>query len=419
MYGLIGKSLTHSFSKLIHEKLQPIQYDLIELNQIDRFFTQKAFKGVNVTIPFKNQVIKYVDTLSKEATKTQSVNTIVNKKGILYGYNTDYFALEYLLKHNQINIENKVIGILGNGSSSRTISVLCNDMKAKEVLIFARNPRDNEHKFTDKHELKKVNILFHATPNGMFPNNNDEPLVDLDLMHHLEAVVDLVYNPLRTNIILDAEKRKIKAVNGLMMLVHQAVLANEIFFGNTHPADTTLKLYKDIYLQQVNYVLIGMPMSGKTHYAKAISEKYNKKFTDIDQIIETQQRMKIDEIFRNHGETGFRNMERTVISEVSKDHNLAISPGAGIILNEKNILNLKQNGIILFLDVPLKMLESMNPKNRPLLKTREQLKTIYDDRIDRYHDYSDIAVKKSNLRSVEVLHNIEVKINEYFDSKWT
>ena len=196
MYGLIGKKLMHSYSKEIHEILHNEKYDLVELNELDSFFQEKTFKGLNITIPYKNEVIKYCDYLSETATITQSVNSIVNNDGKIYGYNTDYDGLKYLLDFNSISLHNKTILILGNGSTSRTIQYLCLKSKAKNITVSARNPQENEVGFMDIYLNKKIDIIFNATPVGMYPNNNEELNIDLDSFENLETVIDLIYNPL-------------------------------------------------------------------------------------------------------------------------------------------------------------------------------------------------------------------------------
>lgn len=416
MYGLIGKKLKHSYSKKIHEKLHEEKYDLIELNELDPFFQEKKFKGINITIPYKNDVIAYCDNLSELAIRTQSVNSIVNNDGVLSGYNTDYDGLSFMLEHNLIELRNKVVLILGNGSTSRTIQTLCFDNNSKEIIVSARNPKQNEISFLDIKNHQNIDIIFNSTPVGMYPNNDNSLNIDLDLFSKLEVVVDLIYNPFETKILSSARKRNIKTVNGLLMLIHQAVKSSEIFHNTSYKKETTIDLYKSTMLKMINFVLIGMPMSGKSYFSRLLAASYNKKVVDIDKVIEANSNQTIDNIFKTEGEKAFRSLETLNIMKVSKEHSQAISVGGGAILNEKNIAYLKQNGIIIFLDVSLSMLETFNPKNRPLLKDKRNIEKLYSERYHIYKQYADITVIKDSLDEYETLSKIEVKINEYINT---
>jgi len=416
MNCLIGKKLGHSYSKEIHESLSKETYNLIELDKLDSFFKEKNFKGCNITIPYKKEVINYCDYLDETATRTQSVNSIVNIEGTLHGYNTDYAGLKYLLEYNNVSIKNKYIAILGNGSTSRTIRILCKDLNAKEIFIYARNPNQEEYSLNAIKNNQNIDIIFNATPVGMFPENANSLGINLDLHKNLEAVVDLIYNPHETEILKAARKLKIKSVNGLLMLVHQAVKSSEIFHQTIYLNEVTNEIYKSILFKTLNFVFIGMPMSGKSFFSKSVSQKYGKEVVDIDKVIELDEGTSIDSIFKLKGEEYFRLLETNTIERISKSHNLAISTGGGTILNEKNIDYLKQNGIIIFLDVPYSLLETFNPMNRPLLRDKSNLKKLYQDRHPLYKKYSDISVIKNSYNEIETFDRIEAKINEYFNS---
>lgn len=416
MRGLLGKHLSHSFSKEIHEKIDNNEYNLIEIDDLDSFFQEKAFTALNVTIPYKNDVIKYIDHISKEAEDVGSVNTIVNSNGYLKGYNTDIDGLLFLLEFNNISLQNKVVGILGNGATSRTITYISKILKAKKILVFARSPKENELHISDTNHLNEVEVLFNATPNGMFPHNNDEMLVNLEILLSCKAIIDLVYNPLRTTLLVEAEKMGIKAVNGLMMLVHQAVKANELFNNVTYPKSKTIDIYKEILLSNLNIILIGMPMCGKSYYSKVISNIYNKNLVDIDAEIEANTSMTISQLFDTVGELSFRTIESDAIKHISKTSNLAISTGGGVVLNETNIDYLKQNGLIIFLDMSLKELKQCNPKGRPLLKDPKNIDKLYYERYNLYMKYCDTRVVKRGFKRKITLEKIEVKINEYLST---
>lgn len=416
MYGLIGKKLKHSYSKLIHENLSDEKYNLIELNELDSFIHEKKFKGINITIPYKTEVIPYCYKLSETATRTHSVNSIVNIEGKLHGYNTDYDGLLFMLKHNNITIENKKVLILGNGSTGRTTKVLCSDLNAANILVSARNPNEGEIDFRSVKTHQNIDVIFNTTPVGMYPNNDNALEIVLDDFKNLEAVVDLIYNPLETKILNYARKRNIKSINGLLMLVHQAVKTSEIFHNVKHNDGVTLNLYKSILLDVVNFVLIGMPMSGKSYFAKILANTYKKQVVDIDNLIESNENQSISSIFHTKGEKAFRTLETINIKKISKQHSLSISVGGGAVLDKNNIDYLKQNGIIIFLDVSLEMLKTFNAKNRPLLKDKDNIERLYKDRYDLYIQYADIVITKDSYNEIETLHKIEVKLNEYINT---
>jgi len=419
MYGLIGKNLSHSFSKEIHENLHSETYNLIELDHLDDFFKSKKFNGLNVTIPYKQEVIQYIDFCSNVVKETNSVNTIINKAGFLYGYNTDYSGLEFLLNYYEISIKNKTVLILGNGATSRTVEVLCKNLGAQKIIKAARKPKHNEVLFSDSNKYKTANVVINATPSGMYPNNYDELLIDLGQMNSLEAVVDLVYNPLETKLVSKAKSLNILGVNGLMMLVSQAVQSCELFHNQTYKKEVIINIYKEILFNMMNIIIIGMPMSGKSFYARALSKTFNKEITDIDEEIHHIEGISIPTIFKTKGENEFRRIESEVIMNVSKELRQAISTGGGSILNAKNIDYLKQNGIIIFLDASLEVLKGMNPRNRPLLKDFKNLETLYKDRHHLYVKYADITIEKLVMDENVVLNMIEVKINEYINTKWS
>lgn len=418
MRGLIGKTLSHSYSKRIHEQIDKKKYDLIELQKLGRFFQDKAFNSINITNPYKKDVIQYCDQVSPIVETTQACNTIVNRNGKLHGYNTDYDGLKFLLEHNNISLENKVVGIIGNGSTSRTVALLSKELKASKIMIFARNPIESQLLLSNI-DSYDFDVLIHATPYGMYPNN--ENMINIDFSQHtnLEVVVDLIYNPLRTKFLQHAEKHGKRVVNGLLMLVHQAVVANELFNNIHHDTSVTISIYKEILQEITNIVFIGMPMSGKTYISKQFSSKYNKEMIDLDNEIENEYGIKIPSIFELYGESKFRAMEKEMCLKYAKRNTKAISTGGGIILDKENIEYLKQNGIIIFLDVPLQELIQRNPKDRPLLQDQNNVEILYNKRIDLYRKHADIIVEKRGFKGKETINEIEVKLNEYLNTKWS
>ncbi|MCF7925073.1 MAG: shikimate dehydrogenase [Candidatus Izimaplasma sp.] len=419
IYGLIGKRLSHSFSKIIHEYFTNLPYEHIELNQVDSFLKDKSFSGINVTIPYKKTVIPYIDTLSHEAEAIGVVNTIVRKKNKLYGYNTDYFGLKTLLEFNGISLRDKSILILGNGSTSRTIEYLAQQSNAKDITIAARHPYQNQVHFSTLLKDTHYQIIFNATPVGMSPNIVDSLPIDLEQFSNLESVVDVIYNPLMTPLLQQAKSLNLTYVNGLLMLVMQAIKAIELFHHIVISKKDAIAYYELLLKKQLNIVLIGMPMSGKSLYGSKLATLLNKKHIDIDHEIETQESLKIENIFTHQGEPYFRQRETEVVLKTSIKHNHVVSCGGGVILNPKNIKALKANGVIIFIDAPLKLLTQFNAIDRPLLKDSKSLELLYNKRYNTYTTEADIIIKKDSLDVNHILNKLVVALNDYTNLKWT
>ena len=228
-YGLIGSNLTHSFSKYLHEEFLNTNYELVSLSieELDEFFNKKDFKGVNVTIPYKQEVIKYLDELDESVRKTNTCNCIINENNKLKGYNTDYFGFKFLIEENDIKVANRKVAILGSGGTFNTIKCLMQDLGAKEVYCISREKKEDTYTYDELYDLG-VELLINTTPVGMYPNNYVSN-IDLDKFSNLGVVIDVVFNPLRTKLVLDAKQRGIKAVGGLQMLIAQGIRANELF----------------------------------------------------------------------------------------------------------------------------------------------------------------------------------------------
>lgn len=416
MYGLIGKSLSHSYSKIIHEEISPIEYKLIELDSIHDFFTAKEFSAVNVTIPYKTKVIPYLDHIDSLALEIGNVNTVVNVNSKLYGYNTDYYGLTRSLQKNSVSLKNKNILILGNGSTSRLIEIISHHSKASSITVLARKPKDTQIHFTDSFDKSQIDIVFNSTPYGMYPKLESVALIELDDYPSVSAVIDLVYNPINTQLIQDAKKLNIKTLCGLEMLVNQAVKANELFLDIKHKSYIYSKVYNDILLSNTNFVLIGMPMSGKSHFARLLGKKYQRKVVDIDRLIESREGSSIKDIFKNNNEAYFRLLEDSYSKETALNRGIVISTGGGTVLNKAAMSFLKSSGITIFIDAPLDMLVSVNPKGRPLVDTKEKVISLYNYRYPIYNSYTDLKIKKKSFKETATLKQIEVMINEYFSS---
>ena len=394
-YGLIGEKLGHSFSKQIHESLNGYKYELKELSkeEFDNFMIKKEFTAINVTIPYKEKVIPYLDYIDLTAEKIQAVNTIVNKNGKLYGYNTDYLGLKDLIVKNNIEVLNKKALILGTGGTSKTATVVLQDLGIKEIIYASRSNLEGTISYNDIYQHTDIQIIINTTPCGMYPNIN-ESLVDLDKLNNVEAVIDVIYNPLRTKLIIDAQERNIKTATGLYMLVSQAVYASSIFLDKKIDLLKQDNIYKTIFNEKRNIVLIGMPSCGKTSIAMELKRILSKDFIDTDFEIEKRINKKIKDYLTEENEEEFRNIESSVVKDISTLNNKVISTGGGIIKRKTNIDLLKANGLIIFIDRPLDKL--ITSSSRPLSSSKEKLEKLYNERYQKYISSADIIIKNDN-----------------------
>lgn len=390
-YGCIGKKLGHSFSKDIHAKLADYKYELIELNEeeIDSFFKQKDFAAINVTIPYKQTVIPYLDSISEIANKIGAVNTIVNKDGKLLGYNTDYYGMKALIEKTGIDFQNKKILILGTGGTSKTAQIVAQDLGANQILTVSRR---ESLEFITYDQAKKnhsdANIIINTTPSGMFPDCESKP-IDISYFPQLEGVIDAIYNPLCSNLILDAKEKGLKAEGGLYMLVMQAVVAVEKFLDTKIQKKIVDQVFTSVLSAKQNIVLTGMPGSGKSTIGKLLKIP-NFTFVDTDEEIEKQCGCSIKDLIQTKGEEYFRNLESNVIKEISAKNCQIISTGGGAILREENVTNLKKNGKIFYINANLSRLCAT--QDRPLSDTKEKLTKLYEERIQTYLSTADVIV---------------------------
>lgn len=391
-YGLIGMPLGHSFSKIIQEKISPITYELCPLKEDEVIFLldNRSFKGINVTIPYKQFVIPHLDEISLKAKEISAVNTIVNKDGKLYGYNTDYDGLKRMLESHHIDPKDKVCAILGNGGTHNTAHQLLLDLGAKKILTVSRKRVEGTISFSELFSHPEIELLINTTPIGMYPNNYN-CLVDINSFPNLVYVVDVIYNPIRTPLIVQSKKKGLVSTGGLEMLVNQAIIANEYFLNQKHDESTYKKAYADIYLNKSNIVLIGMPMSGKSTIGNKLAKKLNRKLIDTDEEIIKRIKMTIPEYFKKFGEDAFRKIETEVIEEVSKLNNVIISTGGGVIKNDYNIDCLKQNGFIVFLTRDDNSL--IFDSNRPLTKSMDDYQKLKKERLPLYLKAKDVTIE--------------------------
>lgn len=394
-FGLIGEQLGHSFSKMIHTAFALYPYQLWELapEELEDFLTQKNFDGINVTIPYKEAVISYCDVVDEKAMEIGAVNTIVNREGVLYGYNTDYFGFLYLTKQSGVSLEGKNILVLGDGGTAKTVRAVAKAEKAGKITTVSRNPAPtlaDRISYATAAKAKDTQIIINTSPVGMYPNNGD-CLVDIADYPALEAVFDAVYNPLTTELLFQARARDIVAENGLSMLVAQAWEAASLFTGRFLEQSLVSSVTEELLSQRQNISLIGMPGAGKTSLGQELSKALGKTFVDLDLEIEKTAGKKITELFKEEGEGHFRQLEKEITARVSKETAQVISTGGGIILDPSNIKNLKQNGIILWIDAPVEELSL--GAHRPLAQQRQDLEKLYRERQHLYRKAADIRLE--------------------------
>lgn len=423
-YGLIGKTLGHSFSKVVHEALTDYSYSLYPLpteEAFHGFMKKRDFPGINVTIPYKQDVIPYCTELDAKAKAIGAINTIVNREGKLYGYNTDYDGFLYLAQQTGISFTGKTVLILGTGGTFKTVSAVLEDAKAKEIFVATRRPEEKaEHPYqTLSYEEAKtktqVEIVINTSPVGMYPDNENTPL-PLDGLPNLQGVLDVVYNPLSTCLIQEAKAKNIPASGGLPMLVAQAKFAAEHFQGKEIPKSAMDKVVGDIASLQSNLVLIGMPGCGKTTLAREIACSMKRTFVDLDAEIEKEVGTTIPILFATQGEEAFRTLETEICRRFAKEHSLVISTGGGIVKRPENIQALQQNGVLIYVDRPLKDLQIGT--GRPLSKSPEQIATLFEERSTLYETACHSAVANT-LPVPQVAKKIQEAYDEIFNSQWT
>lgn len=389
-YGLIGEKLGHSFSREIHQRLGGYDYRLQELTpaQLPAFLEKRDFRGVNVTIPYKQTVIPLLDEVDPKAAAIGAVNTIVNRRGRLYGYNTDYDGMAALARHAGLTLKNKNVLILGTGGTSRTAMTVAADLGAAEIRRVSRTGRGDAITYEQAADLP-VQVLINTTPCGMYPGCDGQPM-DLSRFGWLEGVLDAVYNPLRTRLVLQARDNGARGQGGLYMLVAQAAAACRLFLDRPLPDGALDSVYRAIHGQKQNIVLTGMPGSGKSTVGRVLARQLDRELVDTDTEIIRLAKKPIPEIFAQRGERGFRDLESQVIQEVSRRTGLVIATGGGAILREENVRRLRQNGRIYFLDRPAE--DILPTDDRPLARDMEAVRQRYAERYPRYTSTADAAV---------------------------
>ena len=391
-YGCIGEHLGHSFSREIHARLSDYEYELCEVakDKLSDFATRRDFIAINVTIPYKEMILPHIYELDEGARLIGAVNTVVNRDGRLYGYNTDFYGMTELIKHAKVDIKGKKVAILGTGGTAKTAFAVVTSLGAGEIVRVSRTARDGICDYESLYtEHTDVEVIINTTPVGMYRDFDGVP-VDISKFPALSGVIDAVYNPLRTKLVSDAQAKGIKAEGGLYMLVAQAVRASEIFLNKEYPSGTTERVFREMMEDKENIVLIGMPSSGKTTVARLLAKDTWREVIDTDERIVAEVGCPITEIFANEGEAKFREYEAQIIRGVAQDTGKIISTGGGAIVNPVNVERLKRNGKLYFIDRPLS--ELLPTADRPLSSTREAIEKRYHERYDLYLGYADVRI---------------------------
>jgi shikimate dehydrogenase len=392
MYGLLGRTLSHSLSPQIHAHFYSQPYELFcrEPEELDAFFADKSLKAYNVTIPYKVEAYNRCDRLSDTAKKIGSVNTVIRlDDGTLYGDNTDYFGFSYMSASCGADYNGRKVLVLGSGGASLTVCAVAEDCGAREIIVVSRNG-ENNYQNIDLHY--DADIIVNTTPVGMYPHNG-ERLIDLTKFTEPQCVLDLIYNPCKTQLLLDAEELGIPHANGLTMLVAQALRSAEQFIGKKLGDDTIDRVYNTILSDQKNIVLIGMPGCGKSTVGKLLCEKLGREGLDTDSEIVKADGRTIPEIFSVEGEDFFRQLETQAVKNVGKQLGKIVATGGGAVMKKENRDALKQNGTVIYLKKDLSLLSL---DGRPLSKNEDAVRKIYEARKDTYEAFADYTVEVSD-----------------------
>ena len=404
-FYLIGKPLGHSISPEIHARLAFLDYSLKEIEKEDlpAFLKERDFAGLNVTIPYKKEVMAYLDAIDPAAKRIGAVNTIVNDNGILTGYNTDCLGFKNMLERNHICLEGKNILILGTGGASLAVKEAVTSLGGSAQRV-SRSEKEEAISYEEMYEREaEFEILINTTPVGMAPLCDAVP-IDLDRLTSLEAVVDIIANPLRTRLVYEAEKKGLKACGGLEMLVGQAFCADELFLNKKMDPALLDKCLSNLLRAKRNLVLIGMPSAGKTTIGKMLSQKMNMPLVEMDDMITEEIGMTIAEYFALEGEKAFRDRESEVCLKLVNTNGNIISTGGGVIKREENIRALAANGILVWIDRDTDLL--FGSKDRPLSRSKDDIDRLYEERKELYEKYSDVIIR-NNGSLAEVIKEME------------
>lgn len=392
-YGLLGETLGHSFSPQIHRALADYGYQLYPTppDAVEELFRRRAFKGLNVTIPYKQTVIPLCDEVDPRAAAIGAVNTVVNRDGRLIGYNTDIDGLIYLAKRAGVEMAGKKVIVLGSGGTSRTARAAAKELGAAQVVVISRHGEDNYENLSRHADAQ---VVINTTPVGMYPRCGVAP-VSLEAFPRLEGLLDVVYNPLRTALLMEAEARGIPCSCGLPMLVAQARRAAELFTGADIPDDRLEEGVSRLNAQMRNVVLIGMPGCGKSAVGRALARRLGKEFLDLDRLIEADAGKPIPRIFAEEGEDAFRALESAAVRKAGARTGCILSTGGGVVTRPENYAPLHQNGVIVHLT---RSLEKLPTAGRPVSQSTD-LRELWRRREPLYQSFADLTA--DNNGSIE------------------
>ncbi len=412
-YFLIGKTLSHTLSPQIH-KLFGRDYGVKEIadeNELSAFFAQRNFKGINVTIPYKSAIIKYLDEIDETAKNIGAVNTVINKNGKLFGYNSDVLGLSGNLKYAHIDLYGKNVLILGSGGTSKTASYLAKIRGAKNINIVSRNGAIN---YKNAYDFCETEVIVNTTPVGMYPDCY-KSLINIEKFEKLESYFDVIYNPFNTLSVLKAKSLGLNAANGFFMLVEQARIA-ENYFGQVDgspliEAEKSKEVFSWLMKQNLNLTLTGMAGAGKSALGREIAKLLDRPFVDIDKEIEKIENMSVENIFSSKGEKYFRRIESIVLEKFLKEKGQIIALGGGAVLSEKNRFFIKANSFVCNV---IRDVENLDLSGRPLSKSKENVKTLYEQRKKFYIEVADYEVYNDN-ELTKVAKEIACLYEKHFD----
>lgn len=399
--GLLGRKLGHSYSPQIHAQLGDYPYVLYEKEpeELEGFLRNGNFTGINVTVPYKKAVIPFLDALTPRARRLGAVNTIVRRDGKLIGHNTDYFGFERMLAQSGLSVAGKKVLVLGSGGASNTAVTVLREQGAEVVVI----SRSGENNYGNLHLHRDASVIVNATPVGMYPHVGTSP-VDLEQFPDLLGVLDVIYNPARTQLLLGAEKRGLVTENGLLMLVAQAKEATEWFAGYPIDDGVIQKIHRSLRLQMENIILIGMPGSGKTTIGQTLAKKLGKRFVDADAVLVEDAGKTIPEIFASGSEDIFRALETRTLEKLGRESGLVIATGGGCVTRPENYPLLHQNGTIFCLNRDISRLPT---EGRPLSQNAK-LEEMYRIRRPLYEAFADYEIENSGTPEEAAARIMEV-----------
>ncbi len=396
-FGLIGRPLGHSMSPRLHAFFTGEKYELHELEpgQLDEYFAERDFRGINVTIPYKLAAMEYLDEFDPSAASAGAVNCITNADGKLKGYNTDLAGLIYLIKKHGMAKTLGNTAILGTGGAARAAAAAVEKLRGKPVFV-SRDP-ENTWPFMNGvisypelySRAGEWDTVINATPIGMYPHSAEHP-VDIGKFPKLKNVIDIVANPFRTRLVFEAQLRGLNAAGGFEMLAAQALYSDRIFTGKDLPESLIDDCVRTVYAEQKNIVLIGMPSSGKTESGRILAEKTGRAFADADDAFEEAEGMAPGTFIDTYGEAAFRKKESKVLQSLSALKGSIIACGGGAVLKKNNMRHLAGNGVIIWLDRSPQLLKPS--EETPLSRTAEDMDRLYAERLPLYERYSDLRV---------------------------